>query len=85
MCGSQWFSNAVRDDLPASIARDVRMIITRPNAPPEALDLAIDDAGESWVAWGKAADGENIVVKVSYAVRGEPHEVGMPFLVPASK
>ena len=76
-----WFSDAVREDLPASIARDVRMTITRPNAPAEVLDLAIDDAGESWVARGKHVDGENVMVKVTYALRGAPHEVDIPFVI----
>ena len=76
-----WLSDAVREDLPASIARDVRMTITRPNAPVEILDLAIDDAGESWVARGKPVDGENVMVKLSYALRGAPHEVEIPFVI----
>jgi hypothetical protein len=78
-----WFSNAVREDLPASVARDVRMQVTRPDAAPESLALAIDDAGESWVAHGKPVSGDNVMVKVSYALQGVPHEVEIPFLIPA--
>jgi len=78
-----WFSDAVREDLPASIARDVRMVVARPDAAPETLALEIDEAGESWVAKGRPAGGDNIMVKVSYRVRGEPHEVEIPFVIPA--
>ena len=78
-----WFSNAVRDDLPASVARNVRMQIARPGAPPESLSLEIDDAGESWVAHGRPVTGDNVMVKVSYALEGVPHEVEIPFLIPA--
>lgn len=77
-----WFTDAVRQDLPASMARDVRMIVTRPNGPPETIALDIDEAGESWVAKGRPVDGDNVMVKVSYAVRGAPHEVEIPFLIP---
>jgi hypothetical protein len=78
-----WFTDAVREDLPASIARDVRMTIARPNQPLEALALDIDDAGESWVAAGKPVAGDNVMVKINYVVQGSPYEVEIPFLIPA--
>ncbi len=78
-----WFTDAVREDLPASIARGVRMTIARPNQPPEALTLDIDEAGESWVASGKPVAGDNVMVKINYVVQGSPHEVEIPFLIPA--
>lgn len=74
-----WFTNAVRDDLPASIARDVRMVVSRPGEPDETLALEIDDAGESWIARGRPVSGDNVMVKVSYSVAGEPYEVEIPF------
>ena len=75
-----WFSNAVREDLPASIARDVRMTVTRPNEGPEVIALEIDDAGESWVARGRPITSGETMVKVSYSVQGHPYEVEIPFL-----
>ncbi len=77
-----WFSDAVREDLPASVAANVTMTVTRKGAPPEPLVLTIDDSGESWVANGKPVEGDDVMVKVSYAVRGEPFEVEIPFLIP---
>jgi hypothetical protein len=74
-----WFSDAVREDLPASIARDVRLVVSRPGQPPETLPLQIDDAGESWVARGKPVAGNDVMVTVSYEVRGAAHEVEIPF------
>jgi hypothetical protein len=74
-----WFSNAVRDDLPASVARDVRLIVARPGEPEESLALEIDDAGESWLARGKPVTGNNVMTKVSYVVQGMPHEIEIPF------
>jgi hypothetical protein len=75
-----WFTDAIREDLPASIAREVTMVVTRPNAPPETLALEIDEAGESWIAHGEPIEGEGVMVKVSYTVQGSPHEVEIPYV-----
>lgn len=75
-----WFTDAVREDLPASMARDVTMVVSRPDAPPETLTLEIDDAGESWIAHGNPIAGEGVMVKVSYTVQGSPHEVEIPYV-----
>ena len=79
-----WFSDAVREDLPASQAAQVTMVIVRPGAPSEALTLAIDDSGESWVAAGQPLAPGDVMVKVSYVLRGQPFEIEIPFSVPAS-
>lgn len=78
-----WFSDAVREDLPASQAAKVTMVILRSGAPDESLALAIDDSGESWVAAGRPVAGE-VTVKVSYLLRGEPFEIEIPVTVPVS-
>ena len=77
-----WFSNAVREDLPASFASDVVMVVSRKGAAPERLALTIDDSGESWVANGQPVSGDDVMVKVTYAVKGDPFEVEIPFIIP---
>jgi len=79
-----WLSDAVRTELPASIASNVTVTVSRPNAEPETLRLAVDEAGESWVGTGKPVTGDSVMVKVNYDLRGEPHEVEIPF-VPAKR
>ena len=79
-----WFSNAVREDLPASVARDVRMVVTRPKEPVETIALEIDDAGESWITRARPLAGNDVMVKVSYSVQGQPYEVEIPFVPPSS-
>jgi photosystem II stability/assembly factor-like uncharacterized protein len=74
-----WFSDAVREDLPASIAANVVMVVTREKTPPEALTLVIDDSGESWVAAGRPLTGGEMV-KLTYSMRGEPFEIEIPFV-----
>ena len=79
-----WFSDAVRIDLPASVAANVRVEVTRPAKPVETLALAIDEAGESWVGSGRPVTGDGVMVKVTYDLHGTPHEVEIPF-VPAKR
>lgn len=79
-----WFSDAVREDLPASLAAKVAMTVSRKGAPDEVLALAIDDSGESWVAAGTPVAPGEVMVKVTYRLRGEPFEIEIPFTIPAS-
>ena len=75
-----WFTDAVREDLPASVASKVEMIVTRPQASPEFLALAIDESGESWVTAGKPVAGNDVMVKVTFVARGEPFEIEIPYV-----
>lgn len=77
-----WFSDAVRTELPASVASGVRVQVTRPSQPDETVSLAIDDAGESWVGQGQPLSGEGVMVKVTYDLKGTPSEVEIPFVAP---
>jgi hypothetical protein len=79
-----WLSDAVRTELPASIASNVTVTVVRADAEPETLRLAVDEAGESWVGAGGPVTGDSVMVKVNYDLRGEPHEVEIPF-VPAKR
>ena len=78
-----WFSDAVREDLPASVASKVEMTVLRPNVKPEPLTLTIDESGESWVASGQPVAGSDVMVKLTLVARGEPLEIEIPF--PAQK
>lgn len=77
-----WFSDAVREDLPASTAAKVAMVILRKGALDESLELAIDGSGESWVASGRSLAPGEVTVKVSYLLGGQPLEIEIPFTVP---
>ena len=75
-----WFSDAMRNELPASIVKGVALEVMRPGAPLESVDLAIDEAGEAWVASGRPLSGDGITVKVRYALDGKPLEIEIPFV-----
>jgi hypothetical protein len=75
-----WFSDAVREELPASVATGVTMMIGRPMGPAEALQLNIDESGESWVAAGTPLDEVGTMVTLTFSVRGEPFEIEIPYV-----
>ena len=72
-----WFSDAVREDLPASIASNVVMVVTPKMGAAETFALKIDDSGESWIADGNPlASGD--MVRLTYSMRGVPFEIEIP-------
>lgn len=75
-----WFSDAVREELPASVASQVVMVVTRPMGAAETLPLTIDENGESWVASGAPLDESGTTVTLRYLVRGEPFAIEIPFV-----
>jgi hypothetical protein len=80
-----WFSDAMRNELPASVASAVTMDVARPGESPETVRLAIDDAGEAWIATARPLTGDGIVVTLRYQLKGEPpREIELPF-VPAAQ
>jgi hypothetical protein len=75
-----YFTDAIRDDLPASVASDVVLTIHRPKAPDERVALQIDDTGESWVGSGRAvADPAAASVRLAFSIRHEPYWIDLPF------
>ncbi len=75
-----WFSDAVREELPASVASKVVMTVTRPKAADEVLSLTIDESGESWIAAGQPVTGNDVMVQLTFVARGEPFEIEIPFV-----
>jgi hypothetical protein len=72
-----WFSDAVREDLPASVASNVVMVVTPRMGSVETLMLKIDESGESWIADGDPlAQGD--LVRLTCSIRGEPLDIEIP-------
>ena len=75
-----YFTDALREDLPASVAADVVLTIHRPKAADERIPLRIDDAGESWVGSGQAvADPATASARVAFSIGHEPYWIDLPF------
>jgi hypothetical protein len=75
-----YFTDAVREDLPASIASTVTITIHHDHDGDEAIPLQIDDAGESWVGSGRlVSHPDRTTARVSFTVAGEPYWIDIPF------
>ena len=80
-----FFTDAMREELPASIATDVSLTLKRPSRPDERIPLAIDDSGESWIGHGGAvSDPDRTIARVAFAIRGEPYWIDLPFRQPTA-
>jgi hypothetical protein len=64
-----YFSDAVRADLPASVASSVTLTITRPGWSPEAITAAIDEQGEGWRADGAPVGPGDATARVAFVVK----------------
>jgi hypothetical protein len=74
-----YFSDAARNELPASMATDVTITVTRPGDAPEIVALQIDETGESWVGQGRPVANPETIARISYAFRGKPYWIDVPF------
>ena len=75
-----YFTDAVREELPASVASDVVLTVRRPGAAEERIALQIDEAGESWVGTGRPVDAPAATtVRVAFAIQHEPYWIDLPF------
>jgi len=75
-----YFTDAVREDLPASVASDVVLTIHRPQMPDERIAMQIDEAGESWIGGGRpVGTPPPTTVRVAFTIRNEPYWIDLPF------
>ena len=78
-----YFSDATREDLPASVASSVTLTIDRPGFALETVRAAIDEQGESWKADGAPVAGGGVTARVAFVLSGEPYWIDVPFVTPA--
>ena len=75
-----YFSDAVREELPASIASRVSVTVTRAGAAPETVALQIDESGESWIGRGRPVeDPAHAAARITYTVQEKPYWIDVPF------
>jgi hypothetical protein len=78
-----YFSDAVREELPASVASDVALTIKRPSESDEIVAMRIDDAGESWIGDGRSvASPAKTTARLAFSIRHEPYWIDLPFVRP---
>lgn len=64
-----YFSDAVREDLPASVASSVTLTVTRPGWSPEPITATIDEHGEGWQADGAPVGPGEASARVAFVVK----------------
>ena len=80
-----FFTDAIREDLPASIASGVALTIHRPGAPDEPIAMKIDEFGESWVGTGRTLDvTPETTVRVTFTIHQEPYWIDVPYRAPGA-
>ena len=72
-----WLSNAVRDDLPASVVSDVAAEIEREGVR-QNIDMAISDGGDAWVGRANAVKPAGATLHLGFVYRGEPAALSFP-------
>jgi hypothetical protein len=73
-----YFTDAVREELPASIASTVALTIRRP--AEERIAMRIDDTGESWVGSGQPVTvPSTTTARVAFEIDHEPYWIDIPF------
>ena len=79
-----YFSDAMRSELPAAVAEDVRVTIRRVGEAGEELEPLqprIDEFGEAWIASGDPIETEDTVAIVYFRFEGSPYEIEVPFIM----
>ena len=80
-----YFTDAVREELPASVASTVALTLRRASPPDEIVAMQIDEAGESWVGSGRPVGSPaTTTVRVAFSINNEPYWIEMPFSSPAA-
>jgi hypothetical protein len=80
-----YFTDAVREELPASVASAVALTLRRPSPPDERIAMQIDEAGESWVGSGQPVGSPaTTTARVAFSIKNEPYWIDIPFSPPAA-
>ena len=81
-----YFTDAIREELPASIASRVDVTVTRPGVAPETVTLHIDESGESWTGRGRPVDDPvETTARIAYTVQATPYWIDVPFMPASSR
>jgi hypothetical protein len=77
-----YFTDAVREELPASIATDVVLTIRRPS-PEERIAMQIDETGERWVGAGQpVAAPLSATARLAFSINQDSYWIDIPFSAP---
>ena len=74
-----YFTDAVREQLPASVASEVVLTMKRPSASDERIAMQIDETGESWIGSGQPVGVRaETTVRLAFTIKGELYWIDLP-------
>ncbi len=76
-----YYSDPMRNDLPASVVADVSIEIERENNEIEPVSMSISSSGDLWQGDSRALNSENDIVRVGFLFQGEPFVLDIPAMV----
>jgi len=74
-----FFSDAVRQELPPSVASDVMITVNESSGRSQVLKPGIDDLCRCWVAKGQPVDDVTAMARVAFRAHGTPYWIDLPF------
>jgi hypothetical protein len=74
-----FFSDATRAELPAAVASEVTVTISRPRKSSETIAGAVDSTGEGWIASGEPVPEADASARVAFVVQAGPYWIDVPF------
>jgi hypothetical protein len=74
-----YFSDAARNELPASAVSNVHLTVERPKFRGEPVDMKISDTGERWEGIGGGVDDSDTDLRIDFDYQGKHCTSDMPF------
>ena len=75
-----YFTDSAREDLPASVASSVTLMVERPKAAPETRERRDRRARRELDARRTAVADKDTSVRVSFVARGSQYWIDVPFI-----
>jgi hypothetical protein len=80
-----YFSDAARQELPASAVKDLKFGVGRPGFRAEPVEMKINETGENWEGKGGSVSERDVNLLVSFVYQGETRKTDLPFAAAANE
>jgi hypothetical protein len=74
-----YYTDMMRNELPASIAADAKITILPSKGDPEIVPLHIDPTGKFWTGAGKIVTDKEATVRTSYVYKSKPYWIDVSY------
>lgn len=80
-----FFSDEARQELPASVVKDMKFSVIRPGIRGEPVVMKINESGEKWEGKGGSVLEKESSILVSFSFQGERMSTDLPFAAAANE